>query len=59
MDVVNDAYQAFRAKWDTTLPQQYPGGATLDLVKLRQTGPVNGKDFEPELEMEMDEVEVI
>ena len=50
-------YQHFRQKWGSDLPETDPGTA-LDTAKLRAAGPAQGPDFQPELEMEMDDVEV-
>ena len=57
--VVRDSYDQFRQKWGPSLPAEYPGTVALDFPRLRASGPVVGGDFQPELEMDMDQVEVI
>ena len=57
---MNETYQTFRSKWDPhSLPAQYPGPIQFDTAKLRTAGPSDGKEFQPELEMDLQEVEVI
>ena len=58
-NVLFQSYEQFRDKWGSYLPEQYPGSLELDYAQMRAKGPANGQDFQPELEMEMDEVEVI
>ena len=47
MQVVNAAYQAFREKWDTSLPPVYPGVDAIPLESLRLRPPLAGGEFQP------------
>lgn len=47
MRVVNEAYLAFRDKWDKSLPPVYPGTAGIDLAKLRGVPGPEGGEFQP------------
>ncbi|MEA2711356.1 MAG: hypothetical protein QOF78_3957 [Phycisphaerales bacterium] len=47
MEVVNAAYQAFRAKWDETMPPNYGGTAKLDFDRLRTASVPPAGEFQP------------
>jgi GT2 family glycosyltransferase len=47
MEVVNAAYQAFRAKWDTSMPPNYVGVANIDFDRLRTVPAPAGGEFQP------------
>lgn len=47
MEVVNAAYQAFRAKWDPSMPPNYGGVGKIDFDKLRAVAPPPGGEYQP------------
>lgn len=50
MQVVAAAYSAFRDKWDTSLPPEYPGALHIDFASLRRIEGV--PDYEPPIALE-------
>ena len=47
MEVVNAAYQAFRDKWDPTMPPNYSGTGPINFERLRTIAPPAGGEFQP------------
>ena len=47
MQVVNNAYLAFRDKWDSSLPPAYPGTDAIPLERLRHLPPLPGGEYQP------------
>jgi hypothetical protein len=47
MEVVDAAYQAFRAKWDESMPPRYGGTAWIDFTRLREIAAPAGGEFQP------------
>jgi N-acetylglucosaminyl-diphospho-decaprenol L-rhamnosyltransferase len=46
MEVVNAAYQAFRGKWDTSMPPNYGGTAQIDFDRMRTLPAPAGGEFQ-------------
>ena len=49
MQVVNNAYKAFREKWDRSLPEDYPGTDAIPLERIRSVPPLQGGEFQPSI----------
>ena len=47
MKVVDAAYKAFRDKWDTSLPIDYPGTDAIPLESLRRRPPFPSGEYQP------------
>jgi hypothetical protein len=47
MHVVNEAYKVFRAKWDPSLPENYPGAWNIPYARLRAIDRPPGWDYFP------------
>jgi GT2 family glycosyltransferase len=47
MEVVNEAYKLFRAKWDPSLPPRYPGALKIDYAALRARPPLAESEHQP------------
>lgn len=47
MEVVNAAYQAFRAKWDVLMPPNYGGVGKIDFDRLRTIAAPADGEFQP------------
>jgi hypothetical protein len=58
MRVVNAAYQVFRAKWDPTMPENYPGTAALPLEGLR-SAKIASPDYQPPVPIDAARVEML
>jgi len=59
MQVVQKAYQSFRQKWDSTLPETFVNFDTFDFAKMRSVVKPKGFDFVPPVAVDPALVEIL